>query len=399
VSGAGPSATVRVPKLAAFTRMTRAPSDSSRTERPRMRRWALILAVWTVFGLLLSTQQGIGYALRGTPLPWGTLLLLWMPVAYAWAVVTPVILWLGRRFPFERSAWVRSALVHLVACCALVFLLGLGYTYHAASVLPQAAGTPPGLARALQVFVGWLFVDGLLYWTVLSVASVVEHQRRLRERELAASQLETQLARADLLALQMQLQPHFLFNALHTVASLVRTGDRDTAVRVLAGLGDLLRRMLDGVSQQEVPLKEELDFVRAYLAIEQIRFRDRLTVTIDADSDVLDAAVPHLILQPLVENAIRHGIAPHVAAGRLEVRARRAGRHLELDVRDDGPGLGNGAKRPGPSGIGLTNARARLERLYGSDCELSVGDAAGGGLQARVKLPFRLAPAEWVRER
>lgn len=399
MGGAGLSATVRVRRLAAFFQMIRASSDSQRAQRVRTRPWALILAIWTAFGLLLSTQQGIGYALRGNPLPWGTLLLLWMPVAYAWALVTPVILWLGRRFPFKRNSWVRSALVHLVACCVLVFLLGLGYTYHAASVLPQAAATPPGLARALQVFVGWLFVDGLLYWTVLSVASVVEHQRRLRERELAASQLETQLARADLQALQMQLQPHFLFNALHTVGSLVRTGDRDTAVRVVAGLGDLLRRMLDGVSQQEVPLKAELEFVRTYLAIEQIRFRDRLTVTIDADDDVLDAAVPHLILQPLVENAIRHGIAPHVAAGRVEVRARRAGGYLELDVRDDGPGLGNGTTRPGPSGIGLTNARARLERLYGEDCELSVRNAAGGGLEAQVRLPLRRAPAEWVGER
>jgi hypothetical protein len=379
--------------------MTRTHSDYPRSERPRLRRWAVILGVWTVFGLLLSTQQGIGYALRGTPLPWGTLLLLWMPVAYAWALVTPVILWLGRRFPFERATWARSAGAHLVACCVLVFLLGFGYAYHAANVLPPAAGTQPGLSRALQVFVGWLFVDGLLYWTVLSVAYVVEHQRRLRERELAASQLETQLARADLQALKMQLQPHFLFNALHTIGSLVRTGDRDTAVRVVAGLGDLLRRMLDGVSQQEVPLKEELEFVRGYLAIEQIRFRDRLAVTIDADDDVLDAAVPHLILQPLVENAIRHGIAPHVAAGRLEIRARRAGGRLELDVRDDGPGLGNGATRHGPAGIGLTNARARLERLYGRDCELSVGNATGGGLEARVRLPFRRAPAEWVGER
>jgi LytS/YehU family sensor histidine kinase len=197
----------------------------------------------------------------------------------------------------------------------------------------------------------------------------------------------------------MQLQPHFLFNALHTIGSLVRTGDRDSAVRVVAGLGELLRRMLDGASQQEVPLKHELEFLGAYLAIEQVRFGDRLDVTVDAASDVLDAAVPHLILQPLVENALRHGIAPHAAAGRLEIGARRAGEWLELRVRDNGPGLSNGDGREASSGIGLANARARLERLYGDAGELTIADAAGGGLEAVVRLPFRLAPAEWVAGR
>lgn len=378
--------------------MTNPSTAAPGTGRRRLPAWALLVGIWTAFGLLLSTQQGVGYALRGTPLPWTTLLLLWMPVAYAWAAVTPVILGLGRRFPFQRGVWARSAAVHLLACSTLVFLLGLGYSWHAAQVLPEPPGGGPTLARALQLFVGWLFVDGLLYWAVLSIGYVVEHQRRLRERELTASRLETQLVRADLQALKMQLQPHFLFNALHTIGSLVRTGDRDTAIRVLAGLGDLLRRLLDGGSTQEVALEQELEFVRAYLAIERIRFRDRLTVTIDAPDDVRDAAVPHLILQPLVENAIRHGIAPHRAAGRLEVRARRAGARLELIVCDDGPGLPAG-QPPGAHGIGLTNARARLERLYGADFELTITNAAGRGLEARVSVPLRRVPVECVGER
>jgi LytS/YehU family sensor histidine kinase len=225
----------------------------------------------------------------------------------------------------------------------------------------------------------------------------VEHQRRLRERELAASQLETQLVRADLQALKMQLQPHFLFNALHTIGSLVRTGDKDGAIRVVAGLGDLLRRVQDGGSQQEVALDQELEFVRAYLAIERIRFRDRLDVTIDVPDEVRDAVVPHLILQPLVENAIRHGIAQRRDAGRLQVRARQAGERLEVSVRDDGPGLPNG--QPPGGGIGLANARARLERLYGADCELTFGNAAGRGFEVRVSVPLRRAPAAGNGER
>lgn len=360
----------------------------------RRPRWALLAGIWTVFGLLLSTQQGVGNALRGAPLPWTTLLILWMPVAYAWALVTPGILWLGRRFPFRRGVWIRSAAVHLVCCTVLVFLLGLGYTWHAARILPAPTGEVTTLARAVRLFVSWVFVDGLLYWTVLSVGYVATHQRQLRERELAASRLETRLARADLLALKMQLQPHFLFNALHTVGGLVRTGDGDGAIRVLSGLGDLLRKVLEDGSRQEVTLEEELEFVTAYLAIEQVRLRDRLTITIDAADDVRDAVVPQLILQPLVENAIRHGIAPHLTAGRLEVRAWRAGDRLELSVRDDGPGLSAGDDGQGGRGIGLANARARLERLYGADFELSLGSAPGRGHEARVSMPLRRGSTE-----
>jgi len=214
-----------------------------------------------------------------------------------------------------------------------------------------------------------------------------------------ASQLETQLAQADLQALKSQLHPHFLFNALHTIGSLVRTGDRDNAVKVTAGLGDLLRRMLEGASQQEAPLKQELEFIKSYLAIEQIRFQDRLRVDFSIDPEVLDARVPHLILQPLVENAIRHGIAPHLFAGMVSVSAKRlnGGKRLQLAVRDDGPGAGDGdGARPG---IGLANTRARLGRLYGADFTLEVTNLPQGGMEALVELPFALAPAELERSR
>ena len=374
-------------------------SDVRPVDRRHLPRWALILVVWTTFGLLNAAQETITSTLRGAPTPWSTALLQWMPVAYAWALFTPVILWLGRRFPFERTTWVRSAAVHAVICSVFVFVLLLGYTFYTATLLSPAPASRPSFDRAVQRFVVWLLWDGLLYWGVLSVGYVVEHQRRLRERELETSRLETQLVQAELQALKMQLQPHFLFNVLHTIGSLVRTGDRDNAVRVVAGLGDLLRRVLDGARQQEVPLKQELEFISAYVAIEQIRFRDRLAVAIAADGEVLEAAVPHLILQPLVENAIRHGIAPHTAAGRLEVRARRLGSTLELIVRDDGPGAGEHTGGDARPGMGLANTRQRLTRLYGRDGELHVGRAAGGGLEARITLPFRLAPGEWRGER
>jgi two-component sensor histidine kinase len=366
-------------------------ADLEPAGRPRLPRWALVVVIWTAFGVLLAGQQTIASTLRGAPVPWWTAFFQWMPVALGWALATPAILWLGRRFPLRRGAWRRSALVHAAACCVLVFVLSLGYTLHVVHLIPPAGSPPPPFDRAVQVFVGWLLWDAILYWAVLSVSYVAEQQRRLRAQELRTSRLETQLVEAELEALKMQLQPHFLFNALHTIGSLVRAGDRDNAVRVVARLGDLLRRVLDGGRQQQVALARELEFVREYLDIERIRFRDRLTAEIAVEDGVADAAVPHLILQPLVENAIRHGIAPRAAGGRVAVCARRVGGRLELVVRDDGPGTGNGATGEGRPGLGLANTRARLTRLYGADATLDVGDAADGGLEVRVTLPFQPA--------
>jgi two-component sensor histidine kinase len=359
--------------------------------KPRI-RWGLILAIWTAYGLLNSAQQHLSYSMSGSnPPPWWVSFLLQLPFAYVWALATPGILWLSRRFPLERGRWLTSLTVHITISLALVFLLDVVYAFHAGNVLPRPAR--PVLPMAVQLFVVWVFGDGLLYWMVLSVGTVAEHQRKFRERQLVASQLETQLAQADLQALKMQLHPHFLFNALHTIGSLVRTGDRETAVRVVAGLGDLLRRLLEGASRQEVPLREELEFIRNYLDIEQVRFRDRLKVTIDAEPEVLDAKVPHLILQPLVENAIRHGIAPYLWAGRLLVGARRFEDRVQLLVRDDGPGAGNGEGEVTRPGIGLTNTRTRLTRLYGADYDLEVGNAPDGGLEARIAIPFQTTSA------
>jgi signal transduction histidine kinase len=367
-------------------------------DRPLRIRWGLILGLWTVYWLLNAAQQNILYSMsRGYTLPWWISLILQLPLAYLWALATPGILWLGRRFPFDRRSWPLSVAVHLVVSLTWVFLLDLVYAWHAANALPLRES--PVFDRATGLFVSWVLSDGLLYWTVLSVSYAVEHYRRYRERELTASQLETQLAQADLQALKMQLHPHFLFNTLHTIGSLVRTGDRDTAVRVVAGLGDLVRRLLDGAAQQEVPLKQELDFIRSYLDIEQIRFRDRLSVTIHVTDDVLDARVPHLLLQPLVENAIRHGIAPYLWAGHLLVVATRMEDRVQILVRDDGPGYRNGGGAEAQGGIGLANTRARLSKLYGDDYELDVGSVTDGGFECRIALPFRLAPAEWQGQR
>jgi two-component system, LytTR family, sensor kinase len=359
------------------------------TSQPERLPWKWIIGGWALYWVLNAAQSYFGLVLSGAPVDWGTALLLQFPLAGAWFLFTPAILWLGRRFPLRRGTLLRNLPLHIVISWAFVFLLDVGYAFHTANVMPPVVPRPL-MRQAVRLFVLWILSDGLLYWIVLLASYAADRQRRLRERELASAQLETQLAQADLQALKMQLHPHFLFNALHTIGALVRTADRENAVRVVAQLGELLRRLLEGASQQQVSLEQEVSFIRSYLEIEQIRFRDRLKVTFDVPADVLPAVVPHLILQPLVENAIRHGIAPHSSAGLVSVSARRVADHLELLVRDDGPGLNGADGRSAHTGIGLANTRARLQRLYADDYRLAMANAPGGGFEARLVIPFEV---------
>jgi LytS/YehU family sensor histidine kinase len=214
---------------------------------------------------------------------------------------------------------------------------------------------------------------------------------RYREEELRGSRMEAQLAQAQLQALRMQLHPHFLFNTLNAVSALMHR-DLDAAERMLARLSDFLRLTLETGGAHEVPLRQELDFLRRYLEIEQTRFADRLDVRVDVEPVTLDARVPNLILQPLVENAIRHGVARSSAAGRIEIAAHRRNGSLLLEVRDDGPGLPEGADRPEREGVGLTNTRARLRQLYGATSHLTLANRREGGLHVTLTLPFRTQP-------
>ena len=356
-------------------------------------RWWVILFAWTAWGLLWSAEVTVSSRLGGKPIPFDVALRIQMPLALAWALVTPAIIWLGRRVPpFGSPQWPLGVAVNLVSSIAVVFGLGMFFIVNTRAVQGVSPDAPPLLLAALRSFVFWFSSDGLLYWVILAIDYGVRDYRESRERALRASQLETQLSEARLQALTMQLQPHFLFNALHTIGQLIRTAQPARAVQVVAGLGELLRRVLDGAATQEVPLKQELDFVRSYLDIEQIRFRDRLKVVLDPDPEALDATVPYFILQPLVENAIKHGIASRATVGRVLIGARRIDGTLHLTVRDDGSGL---AEPAGARGVGLANTSARLRQLYGDQASFEVVNMADGGVIARVVLPYRLAAAEW----
>jgi LytS/YehU family sensor histidine kinase len=239
----------------------------------------------------------------------------------------------------------------------------------------------------VQRFLAKLFINVFSYCAVVGIAHAVQYYRALNERRERTAVLERQLLQARLQALEMQIHPHFLFNTLHAVASLIRVKEDQAAIRMLVGLSDLLRLALRNRDAQEVPLRDELDFVRHYLEVEGIRFQDRLRVRIDVAADVpLDAPVPHLILQPLVENAIRHGVEKRAAAGNLTVDVVRADGMLRLRVTDDGPGPRPGGN--GRRGVGLANTRQRLEHLYGERHSFDLSAGAGGGAVATVTVPI-----------
>ena len=344
----------------------------------RLRGFALIAAVWTVialFGVLSSYIRITSGELKPGP-GWYWVNLGVIPL---WAVATPPILALSRRFPLERKTWHLALLVHapvLVIVLAIDGLLNM-------AVSPGAGG---------HVFTFWQqmwrysFIDAFFYAGVVMVEHAGRYYRLYLDRRVHASELEAQVSRAQLQALQMQIRPHFLFNTLNTISGLVRVDDKATAITMLAGLGDLLRLLLRSDGAQEVTVRQELELIEHYLQIEQVRFGDRLAVEVHVQRGVEDALVPNLILQPLVENAVRHGIARTSTAGRIEISARADGADLVLTVRDDGPGY-----RPAGAGggVGLANTRSRLATLFGDAARLHVRELESGGTLAEIRLPLR----------
>jgi two-component system LytT family sensor kinase len=361
------------------------------------RRTAIILGLWTVPGVLAGVETFCYQIMEGGhPALWRVMLQQccgW----WAWAAFTPVVFAKTKRFPLRLPVSGRTVTVHVIA--SLVATLVYGTVYTLVNVL--LATTPPRTALSQLLFrnlIGWLPITVLIYVGLVSAGHWMELATREREREQRTLALEAQLAGAQLQALRMQLHPHFLFNTLNTIAALVREQDVTASVRLISQLGDVLRQVLRSAEQQEVTLAEELAFTGRYLEIEQVRFADRLRVRWAADDDVRGVLVPYLILQPLVENALRHGIARREEAGLVEIGARRRGDRLVLWVRDDGPGLmGPKVSTESSERIGTANVRARLAALYHEDGTLALDPVPlddGGGMRATISLPFRHAPAE-----
>jgi two-component sensor histidine kinase len=341
------------------------------------RRMAVIVAVWTV----VQSVNALSIYIRSTS---GELritanwLLLVFTVIPFWSALTPAVFWLSRRFPIEHATWRLALVVHAGALIVVLALDGaLGMAIH------DYTGTPQ--LTFWQEMWRYSFVDAFFYAGVVAVEHAGHYYRLYLDRRVRASELEAQVSRAQLQALQMQIRPHFLFNALNTISGLVRTDDKAAATTMLAGLGDLLRILLRSDGAQEVTVRQELDLIERYLQIEQVRFGDRLTVEIDVAPGVDDALVPNLILQPLVENAVRHGIG--ATAGRVAVIIERAGPHLRMIVRDSGDGRGSDREIGISTGIGLSNTRARLERMYAGVHRLELAQTASG-TSAIIEIPL-----------
>jgi two-component system, LytTR family, sensor kinase len=371
-----------------------------------LRNYPLYFLIWTIIGIFFFSQALSQKFFSRDATPWWHYLISWLVGVYLWALLMPAILWFGRRFPIERRNWVRRVALHLLlgVVVSLVQLI-------LESAILSHLGVFPGLMNTFVTTFAFLLVIGfhtgiMTYWEVLGVQYGIGYYQNYQERkqealrlELRASELQSQLVQAQLGVLKMQLQPHFLFNTLNAIMVLVRQQKSKDAEQTLAHLSDLLRCVLEDVEAQEVPLRRELEYLQLYLSIEQVRFQDRLRVEISSDPAILDAALPQMVLQPVVENAIRHGVGKSAAAGRIKIRAVRSNDTLELRVQDDGPGFSSeGPIGKHSTGIGLTNTRARLKQLYGEEARLTTGNGEPGGAVVTITIPYHAVPGTFETE-
>jgi signal transduction histidine kinase len=350
--------------------------------------WSIVFMAATVLALLstllawqftVSLGRGVRY--------WRTLIILNTTYWYLWALFTPAIIWLSQHFRFERKGLWRAVVIHvpsvvLFSLTHILIMSGVQWWFARAQGRPFA-WWPEAQKSALLNF-DW---EMMTYWAIVGLSHAVLYYRESKDRALRTAQLETRLVEAQLKTLQQQLHPHFLFNTLHAISALMHR-DVEAADRTLMRLSDLLRLTLENLGQQEIPLQAELDFLSKYVQIEQTRFADRLIVRFDVQPETLDTLVPNLILQPLVENAIKHGVAKKTGPGHIDISARREGDKLRMEVRDDGVGLSENALTALQKGIGVSTTRARLQHLFGADCRFEFHRQAAG-LSVVVVIPWQ----------
>ena len=351
----------------------------------RWRKWSFYAICWTVPALVALSYYHLNRILTATEVNWLYGIVTSMPWWYIWALMTPVVLWVAKQYPISRETWKKY--IPSIYLPLMLILLAIHATINL--ILFRMVGLHDTMNYTLlQVhFTSRMHVNAMAFWTLLGFYYAFDYYRKYQLREQQAALLELQLAQANLRALKMQLNPHFLFNTLHSVSALVRKNENASAIKMLGRLGEFLRLTLENQGTQRIPLNEELNFLERYLEIEKIRFQERLQVETEIDTRLLEHDVPNLILQPIVENAIHHGIAPHSQAGQIIIRAFQENSKLVLEVQDDGPGLKDidGARE----GVGLSNTQERLERLYGHDQNIQLINVDQGGLLVRIEIPLQ----------
>src|SRR5215203_3776923 len=358
--------------------------DYSVLSRPVV-RYGLIWGVWTVVALFFNTQVYVSSFSEREPVRFGWSFLYQTSACYLWALATPLVLWLARRFRIERTNWLRMIGLHFLFSLGIISVLLISNLL----IFMSLRGTLGNLT-AFRLFNNIFFnLDKwlLIYWTILLMSHAFNYYNSFRKGELKASQLRTQLVQSQLEALKMQVHPHFLFNTLHSISALL-SKDTEGARRMITRLGDFLRLTLENSGSMEVTLQQELEFLRSYLEIEHIRFQDRLTTDINVDPEILDVHVPNLILQPIVENAMRHAIG-NSTSGHVEITAAPRNGVVRIEVKDNGPGIQGDrtleARRG--KGLGLANTKARLAGLYGDKALFELTNGPSGGLIVTLEIP------------
>jgi two-component system LytT family sensor kinase len=357
-------------------------------------RWIWIASIWFGFGLVDGVQTV--FVMRGEGMHHAWVRLFWTCVVgwIPWALATPLVEFLGRRFPPGRLRPLSMWLPHLVACPTIGLIFCSWASWLEILFNPYAYPSGPGSFRHLlfDKFYSGFLSSLVLYGMILAVSYVLDSRERLAYQQTETARLSELLSKAQLDALRRQIEPHFLFNTLNAVAGLVREGRNDAAVGMIAGLSDFLRRVLQGSTEQQVALGEEMEFAQKYLDIQKVRFAERLQLSVDVPRELYPAQVPSLILQPMVENAVKHGIAKRAQGGAIRIAASRCDGVLTLSVCNDGPSLPADWEMTRP-GIGMSNVRTRLQSLYGDAFKLSMRNQDAGGVEVSVSLPFAVAVA------
>lgn len=343
-------------------------------------RFAAIWAIWLSVALITSVQAYVAGLTAGTPQPWLPAFGNGAAWYSAWAILTPFVVAVAKRFAEERRL-ARLAAVHIGAGLCVAVLHSALYASLNAMIYGSLPWAPWSGDLMLLKLTSSVHVQLMIYAIIVGVVLRARANRALREREVAAARLEVQLAEAETAALKAQLQPHFLFNTLNAISALV-PDDPVTAQRLIARLGDLLRLSIEQRRSQQSALGDEIEFMNVYLAIEEARLGDRLRIVRSIAAHTSGVPIPTLLLQPLVENAVRHGIAPQVDGGTLTIEVTLAGDSLRIIVADDGKGAGEVVE-----GVGLGNARLRLRQLYGDRQSLEIDTAPGAGFRVTILVP------------
>ena len=358
----------------------------------------LALVICTVIGLLEASQVYFMSAQAGRPLSWARSAGATMPSWFVLAALVPFVIAVARRFPLESLRRPSTIAVHLLASIIYSVANLVIASWLSDFVFYSGASQFTFMTNLFRLLATYFTMVMVQYWSVVGIYYAFVYNKRYREKErtaaelaVKASRLEASLSRANLEALRMQLNPHFLFNTLNTVSVLALKGEKHRVARMVSRLSDLLRLSLEN-DRQTLSLREELEFLERYLEIEQVRFKDRLTVSIDVDPAAYEAEVPSLMLQPIVENAVKYGFSPTIGPGEISIECRVRSGNVEIFVSDTGPGFPDNKVQSG-TGVGLSNTRARLEQLYGGRYLLELVNRPQGGAQVRLRFPYTPAPA------